>query len=70
MSLDRSKLKKLRELGNGGCQAQCPACAETGNAGGACDPSSERCQLLQKDKQRQECDPKYIHHAAHKQKRH
>ena len=30
MSLDRSKLQKLRELGNGGCQAQCPACAEAG----------------------------------------
>jgi hypothetical protein len=30
MSLDRSKLQKLRELPNGGSQAQCPACAETG----------------------------------------
>jgi len=30
MSLDRSKLQKLRELGNGSCQAQCPACAEAG----------------------------------------
>ena len=30
MSLDRSKLKKLRVLGNGGWQAQCPACVEGG----------------------------------------
>src|SRR2546425_8725666 len=30
MSLDRAKLQKLRELGNGSCQAQCPACAEAG----------------------------------------
>lgn len=30
MSLDRSKLRNLRELGSGGCQAQCPACAEAG----------------------------------------
>ena len=30
MSLDRTKLQKLRELGNGSCQAQCPACAEAG----------------------------------------
>src|SRR5438876_8094244 len=30
MSLDRSKLQKLHELGNGSCQAQCPACAESG----------------------------------------
>src|SRR5947207_794241 len=30
MSLDRSKLQKLRALGNGSCQAQCPACAEAG----------------------------------------
>jgi len=30
MSLDLTKLEKLREVGNGGCQAQCPACAETG----------------------------------------
>ena len=30
MSLDRRKLQKLRELGNGSCQAQCPACAEAG----------------------------------------
>src|SRR6476660_5927928 len=30
MSLDRTKLQKLRELSGGGCQAQCPACAETG----------------------------------------
>src|SRR5262245_9965985 len=30
MSLDRGKLKKVRELGNGSCQAQCPACAEAG----------------------------------------
>src|SRR5438876_4700418 len=30
MSLDRTKLRKLRELGNGSCQAQCPACAEAG----------------------------------------
>src|SRR5262245_31659849 len=30
MSLDHSKLNKLRHLGNGGCQAQCPACAEAG----------------------------------------
>src|SRR6185436_6705557 len=31
MSLDRSKLQKLREVANGGCQAQCPACAEAGH---------------------------------------
>jgi hypothetical protein len=30
MSLDRAKLEKLRELGNGSCRAQCPACAEAG----------------------------------------
>ena len=30
MSLDRTKLQKVRELGNGGWQAQCPACAESG----------------------------------------
>src|SRR6266571_1533940 len=30
MSLDRTKLRKLRELGNGSCRAQCPACAEAG----------------------------------------
>src|SRR6266404_3571737 len=30
MSLDRSKLQKVRELGNGAWQAQCPACAESG----------------------------------------
>jgi hypothetical protein len=30
MSLDRTKLQKVRELANGGLQAQCPACAETG----------------------------------------
>jgi hypothetical protein len=30
MSLDRTKLQKLRDLGNGSCQAQCPACAEAG----------------------------------------
>ena len=30
MSLDRSKLHKLRGLGSGGWQAQCPACAEAG----------------------------------------
>jgi len=30
MSLDRSKLQRLRESGDGSCQAQCPACAEAG----------------------------------------
>ena len=30
MSLDRTKLQKVRDLGSGGLQAQCPACAETG----------------------------------------
>ena len=30
MSLDRTKLQKVRDLANGGLQAQCPACAETG----------------------------------------
>jgi len=30
MSLDRTKLNKLRQLGGGGWQGQCPACAETG----------------------------------------
>jgi len=30
MSLDRTKLQKLRDLVNGGLQAQCPACAEAG----------------------------------------
>ncbi len=30
MSLDRTKLQKVRELGSGGLQAQCPACAESG----------------------------------------
>src|SRR6185503_416339 len=31
MSLDKKKLQNLRELANGGVQARCPACAETGN---------------------------------------
>jgi hypothetical protein len=31
LSVDRTKLNKLRQLGNGGWQAQCPACAETGS---------------------------------------
>src|SRR5262252_3100920 len=30
MSLDRTKLQKLRDLASGGLQAQCPACAEAG----------------------------------------
>ena len=30
MSLDRAKLQKVRDLGNGGWQAQCPACSEAG----------------------------------------
>src|SRR5262244_581674 len=30
MSLDRTKLQKVRGLANGGLQAQCPACAEVG----------------------------------------
>ena len=30
MSLDRSKLHHVRDLGNGGFVAQCPACAEAG----------------------------------------
>jgi hypothetical protein len=30
MSLDRTKLEKIRELANGGLQARCPACAEAG----------------------------------------
>ena len=30
MSLDRSKLQMVHELGNGGWQARCPACAESG----------------------------------------
>jgi hypothetical protein len=30
MSLDCSKLQRVRNLANGGCQAQCPACAEAG----------------------------------------
>ena len=30
MSLDRTKLQKVRDLANGGLQAQCPACAEVG----------------------------------------
>src|SRR5437867_2022764 len=30
MSLDRTKLQKLRELRNGTCHARCPACAEAG----------------------------------------
>src|SRR5262249_49543293 len=30
MSLERSKLQKVRDLANGGLQAQCPACAEGG----------------------------------------
>jgi hypothetical protein len=30
MSLDRTKLQKVRDLANGGLQAQCPACAEAG----------------------------------------
>ena len=30
MSLDRSKLQHVRDLGNGGYVAQCPACAEVG----------------------------------------
>src|SRR5215471_15600559 len=30
MSLDRKKLEKVRDLANGGLQAQCPACAEVG----------------------------------------
>jgi hypothetical protein len=30
MSLDRTKLQKVRDLANGGQQGQCPACAEVG----------------------------------------
>jgi len=30
MSLDRTKLEKVRDLANGGLQARCPACAEAG----------------------------------------
>ena len=30
MGLDRTKLEMVRELGNGGWQARCPACAEAG----------------------------------------
>src|SRR4051812_31685927 len=30
MSLDRTKLQKVCDLADGGLQAQCPACAETG----------------------------------------
>src|SRR5215813_7233348 len=30
MSLDRTKLQKVRDLAGGGLQAQCPACAEAG----------------------------------------
>src|SRR5436190_5954567 len=30
MSLNKEKLQKVRDLPNGGLQAQCPACAETG----------------------------------------
>src|ERR1041385_6042065 len=30
MSIDRTKLQKVRDLANGGKQAQCPACAEVG----------------------------------------
>jgi hypothetical protein len=30
MSLDRTRLQKVRDLANGGLQAQCPACAEVG----------------------------------------
>ena len=30
MSLDRTKLESVRDLDNGGLQARCPACAETG----------------------------------------
>src|SRR5262249_22892788 len=30
MSLDRTRLQKVRDLANGGLQAQCPACAEAG----------------------------------------
>lgn len=30
MSLDLTKLEKVRDLGNGGIQARCPACAEAG----------------------------------------
>src|SRR5688572_12334123 len=31
MSLDQSKLEKVRRFGNGSVQARCPACAEAGN---------------------------------------
>src|SRR6266850_2742164 len=30
MSLDGTKLRKVRELASGGLQSQCPACAEAG----------------------------------------
>src|SRR5262249_17398580 len=30
MSLDRTRLQKVRDLANGSQQAQCPACAEVG----------------------------------------
>src|SRR5438132_12378355 len=43
---------------------------DTTSAGGACDPPSKRRNFLQEDKQRQERDPKHVHHAAHKQKCH
>jgi hypothetical protein len=41
--------------------------SDTGDAGGARDPPSERGQLFQKNKQRQQRDPKHVHHSAHKQ---
>jgi len=53
------------------CNAVCPAFIEgamvDGIASGTRDPSAEWGQLFQKNKHRQQRDPKYIHHSAHKQ---
>src|SRR5262245_39864260 len=42
----------------------------TSDSGGARDPASDRSNFLQKDKQRDQRDPKHVHYPAHKQKRH
>src|SRR4029077_8415915 len=44
--------------------------SDTNNSGGAPNPPSKRSKFLQKDEQREECDPKYVHHPADEQKYH
>src|SRR5690348_3316469 len=42
----------------------------TGNAGGTRDPSSDRRDFLQQDKQGQKRNPQQVHHPTDEQKRH